>query len=355
MENLIGRADFIFSTAGLKCCEYNISAATSPERTLFEAAYLHNPIIAAFLQQYQVKTYNKNLFAVLCRHLYTAAREKFPSAQHPEINIAVILPGYKKRSENEKDSVEEHFNRAYQEVVKQQDLPGSGAVIFADLPHLTVETDRIFCDGKQIHILLEWYHGQIPMDLLYVVLLGNAIIFNGPITTLLTNKLNLVLLSEHEDSEIFTSEERKIIKNHIPWTRRIVPGKVTFDGKIFEWEEFLYSQRTRLVIKPGLEYGGKGVGIGKYTPPDQWETMAQKALGDETRNWIAQEYMETLPHVYQYGEEGYIQHEVVWGLFVFGREYAGGFLRVIPKTANIKGIINTSQGAQETVFFEVDE
>jgi hypothetical protein len=59
--------------------------------------------------------------------------------------------------------------------------------------------------------------------------------------------------------------------------------------------------------------------------------------------------------VYQFGEEGYIKHEVVWGLFVFGQEYAGGFLRIIPKTENIKGIINTARGAYETVFFEVDE
>lgn len=355
MENLIARADFIFSAAGLKCCEYNISAGTSPERSLFEDVYLHNPIIAAFLHQYQVKTYNKNLFAALTRHLYTSARKKFPPAQYPEINIAVILPGYIKTSENDKDTAVEHFKRAYQEVLNRQDHSGSGTVIFADLPHLTVENDCIFCDGKQIHILLEWYHGQIPMSILYVVLLGNAIIFNGPITGLLTNKLNLALLSEHEDSEIFTPKERKIIKDHIPWTRRIVPGKVIFEGKTFDWEDFLRTQRTRLVIKPALELGGKGVGIGKYTPPDHWETIVKQALRDETRNWIAQEYMETLPHVYLYGEEGYIEHEVVWGLFVFGREYAGGFLRVIPKTENIKGIINTSQGAQETVFFEVDE
>jgi len=355
MENLIGRADFIFSAAGLKCCEYNISAGTSPERSLLEAVYLHNPIIEAFLHQYQVKTYNKNLFAALTRHLFTSARKKFPPAQHPEINIAVILPGYKKRSENDKDTAEEHFKRAYQEILSQQDLPCCGTVIFADLPHLKVDKNCIYYDGKRIHILLELYHGQVPIQVFNAALSGNAIIYNGPITILLSNKLNLALLSAHEDSDIFTPGERKIIKAHIPWTRRIVPGKVTFAGKTFDWEDFLRSQRMKLVIKPARELGGIGVAIGKYTPPDQWEATVQQALRDETRNWIAQEYMETLPHLYQYGEEGYIEHEVVWGLFIFGREYAGGFLRIIPKTENIKGIINASQGAQETVFFEVDE
>lgn len=355
MENLIGRADFIFSAAGLKCCEFNISAGTSPERPLFEAAYLRNPIIAAFLHQYRVKTYNENLSAVFARHIYTSARKKFPPAQHPEINIAVIMPGYKKRNENEKDMAEEHFKGAYREILNRQDQPVGGTVIFADLPHLTVENDCIFCDGKRIHILLEWYHGQIPLKVLYVVLLGNAIIFNGPITTLLTNKLTLALLSEHEDSEIFTPGEREIIKAHIPWTRRIVPGSVMFAGKTFDWEDFLRSHRAKLVIKPAAELGGKGVGIGKYTPPDQWQTLVQQALNDETRNWIAQEYIETLPHMYQYGEQGYIEHEAVWGIFVFGRDYGGGFLRIVPKNEMSRGVVNAALGAQVTAIFEVDD
>ena len=355
LDNLIGRGDFIFSTTGLKCCEYNITVGTSPERSLFETAYLHNPIIAAFLNQYQVKTHNKNLFAALSDHLYTTARKKFPPAQHPGINIAVVLPGYKKISESKKHIAEEHFRRAYQEVLTQHHLPGSGTVIFADFPDLKVEKNCIYQDGKRIHVLVEWYHGQVPIQVYNVALSGNAIIYNGPITILLTNKLNLALLSAHEDSEIFTPEERKIIKTHIPWTRRIVPGKVTFAGEIFAWEDFLDSHRTKLVIKPVRELGGIGVAVGKYTSPDQWKVTVKQALRDETRNWIAQEYIETLPHVYQYGEQGYMEHEVVWGLFVFGREYAGGFLRVIPKTENIKGIINSAQGAQETVFFEVDE
>lgn len=355
LDNLIGRGDFIFSAAGLKCCEYNISAGTSPERSLLEAAYLHNPIIAAFLHKYQLKTYNKNLFVALSGHLYASARKKFPRTQHPEINIAVALPGYKKRNENEKNTAEEYFKRAYQEVLKQHQIPGSGTVIFADFPDLKVDKNCIYHDSKRIHILMELYHGQVPIKVYNAALSGNALIYNGPITILLSNKLNLALLSAHEDSEIFTPEERKIIKAYIPWTRRIVPGKVTFAGKIFDWEDFLHFHRMKLVIKPVRQLGGIGVAVGKYTPPDQWEVTVKQALRDETHNWIVQEYMETLPHVYQYGEQGYIEHEVVWGLFVFGRGYAGGFLRIIPKTDNIKGVINASQGAQETVFFEVDE
>jgi hypothetical protein len=353
LENLLGRGDFIFSSTGLKCCEFNISANIAMDQMLTGPVYLHNPIIAKFLKEYRVKICNRNGLATLSWHLYTSARKKFPSPQHQEINIVVVIPGDKKSME--KDMVEEHFARAYREVLNQQGIPYAGTINIRDFSQLTVEKDCIFYKGRRIHIIMGLNPGEVPMDIFYVALLGKVIIYNGPITMLLTNKLNLALLSEHEDSEIFTPGERKILKAHIPWTRRIVPGKVIFAGKTFDWEDFLRSHRTKLVIKPALEWGGEGVGIGKHTPPDQWETIIQQALGDETQNWMAQEYMETLPHVYQYGEQGYIEHEVIWGLFVFGREYGGGFLRVIPKTENIKGVINTSQGAQETVFFEVDE
>lgn len=355
MQNLIGRADFIYSAAGLKCCEFNISAGISPERSLFEPVYLQNSFIASFLRQYQVKTYNKNLFETLFRHILNNVNKKFHPAPHSEINIAFALPGYNKIPRNKNDIVIGALRQAYQNVLNQQEVPGNGTFIITEYPQLMLEKDHIYCEGKRIHAVIEWYHGEVPINIMYAALLGNVIIYNGPITILLSNKLNLALLSEHEDSEIFTPEERKIIKNHIPWTRRIIPGKVILAGESVAWEDFLRSQRTKLVIKPVLEFGGKNVAVGKYTPPDQWEMMIQAALEDERRDWMAQEYMEPLPHIYQYGEHGYGEYESIWGLFVFGAEYVGGFLRIIPKNKNIKGVINTSQGAQETVFFEVDD
>jgi hypothetical protein len=58
--------------------------------------------------------------------------------------------------------------------------------------------------------------------------------------------------------------------------------------------------------------------------------------------------------LFQTGENGYAGHHAVWGLFVFGSRYAGGFMRVLPEK-NAQGVINTHRGAEKTVILEVEE
>jgi hypothetical protein len=355
IENLLGRGDFIFSPSGLKCLECNISAGIGGwQLQFFEPSYLNNPIISKFIQEYQVKIYNKNQFIILFQHLLTTAKKKFPGDNHSEMNIGFALREYKKNPDL--TVVEEQLNRLYQQVLKEQGSQWQGKFSFCDFSYLAVENDCIFFKGKRIHTLVEWYHGAVPPQFFYVSLLGNVLLYNGPITKLLSNKLNLALLSENEDTEVFTPEERENIKKYIPWTRRLVPGKVTFGTRVFNMEEFLNLHREKLVIKPDRELGGKYIQVGKFTGADQWKKVIENAFRDKDRNWLVQEYLEPSTHLYQYGENGYAEHQTIWGLFVFGTTYAGGFLRLIPKSEseNFKGIINTHQGAKKTVLLEVD-
>jgi hypothetical protein len=71
------------------------------------------------------------------------------------------------------------------------------------------------------------------------------------------------------------------------------------------------------------------------------------------KNWIIQEFVESIPFVYQSGDSGTSDHNVIWGLFVFGNSYAGGFLRLGKKNTN--HIINTAQGATESYMLQVVE
>jgi len=73
----------------------------------------------------------------------------------------------------------------------------------------------------------------------------------------LSSKLNISLLSEHEDSDLFTLEEREIIKTYIPWTRKTVPGLTTYKGEPVRLEDLVTSARERLVLKPSQGYAVK--------------------------------------------------------------------------------------------------
>ncbi|MGD2088414.1 MAG: hypothetical protein PVH61_19715 [Candidatus Aminicenantes bacterium] len=352
LENLLARGDFIFSATGLKCIEYNVTGAMGGlELPLMESLYLKNPIMAKFFQENRLKNYNNNQYVILLRHLLAAAGKKFPNENHREINIAFTLPEYKRTGFLLE--VEEYLNRVYHQVRGDHDNPTEGTVIICDFPHLTTEKNAIFFNGKRIHILVEMYHGDVPRTIFFTSLLGNVMLYNGPVTQLLSNKLTQALLSENENTGVFSQQESQWIKAYIPWTRRIVPGKVTVATGTLHLEDFLYTRREQLVIKPVRELGGKDVCVGRFTPAGQWEEVVKRALGDETNNWIVQEYIEPSTHLYQYGNQGCAEHQVIWGIFIFGTTYGGGFLRLLPYE-NTNGVINTRQGATKTVIFEVD-
>jgi hypothetical protein len=354
LDNLLARGDFIFSAAGLKCLEYNVSALIGGyEQPILESAFLNSPFIAKFIREYQVKIYNKDQYVILLQQLLTTAKKKFPADEHGEINIALVQHNYKKTRHI--NVIEEQMNQVYQHVLKEHGSHLQGRVIFCDFPNLTVDNDCIFYNGKRIHTLVECYHGEVPAMFLYVSLLGNVILYNGPISRLLTNKLTLALLSENEDTEVFTPGEREIIKKYIPWTRRVVPGEVNFGTGTFDMEDFLSSHREKLVIKPDCELGGIDIHVGKFTPADQWDEATGNALRDKDRNWLIQEYVEPLTHLYQYGDDGYAEHQLIWGLIVFGSTYAGTYLRLMPRNEKSKGVINCHQGAKKTCLLEVDK
>jgi hypothetical protein len=94
---------------------------------------------------------------------------------------------------------------------------------------------------------------------------------------------------------------------------------------------------------------GKGVHAGRFTPAEEWRRLVSEAL--EQGDWVIQERVEPLPILGQNGERGTAPHEAVWGLFVFGDRYAGGFLSLRPLGES--GVINVHQGASEGIILEV--
>jgi len=201
-------------------------------------------------------------------------------------------------------------------------------------------------------LMVELYHGAVPHEVMTAFTAGNIIVLNGPVTGLISNKLNLAILSEHKDSGIFSREEIDVIEKYIPWTRKVTPGKTFYNGEQVELIDFMMENKDRMVIKSGDGLGGKEVVIGHNTAMEQWKQDVAEAV--EAKNWLVQEFHESVPYIYQYGENGTAVHDAVWGFFILGCEYAGGWLRVLPKVHN-KGVVNCHQGAGVSVLWEVDE
>ena len=357
LKTLLGRGDFIFSPSGLKCIEYNVSGGLGGwQVALLEPIYMQTPPISAFLKESRVNVRIKNLFESLLEHLLRTARETFTGSNDDnEMNIAIAIPGFD-AMRHSFGHVTRSINQIY-ETILSRSLQGhhlKGDVLFCDFDHLHIVGDCLFhrSKNKRVHVLVEMYHGEVPAEILDVFRLKNVLLYNGPMTRMMSDKENLALLSQHQESDIFSPGERGVIRKYIPWTREIAANETTYGTEKIKLEEFILSNKNNLVIKPVGGKGGEWVFMGRHTHKAQWNELIKIALRDG--GWLVQEYIESDSYLFQTGKNGYAGHHAVWGLFVFGSRYAGGFLRVLPEK-DTQGVINTQKGAEKTVILEVDE
>jgi hypothetical protein len=353
LANLVGRGDFIFTSSGLKCLEFNVTANVSgwqlPE---WEARYLKTPVIAKFLKEYQVKINNDNFMGIFLDHIIQSAAHLASTARDGgglELNAAMVARGFNGSSESG-SPMQIYLNRLYKEKLKPRSL--SGSVFICDNKYLEFNHNAVYFKRNRIHALTELDHGLVPPGVVKAFTDGNLRLLNGPVTGLLSNKFCLALLSEYEDSDLYSSEEKETIKKHIPWTRKIIPGETTYRGEKIRMENFLVANKDRLVIKPSLGLGGEGVYIGQGTSGEQWQDLVNTALRE--KNALAQELVDAPPALYQLGEDGCAPHDVVWGIWVFGPLYGGSFVRSIPKKGP-RRVVNAYTGATISIVFEVDE
>lgn len=353
LANMVGRADFTFSPRGLKCLEFNISIAISgwqlPE---WESLYLKTPIIDRFLKENQVEINNENYLGLFLDHIIRWAlplAEPGAKTGNPELNVVMVVQGYNENHQH-KNTLLEDLRRLYKEKLSRKALTGN--VFMCDIPRLEYGDNRVYFKGNRVHGIIELLHGIVTPGVMKAYTAGNLCLLNGPMTGLLSNKLNLALLSEHEESGVFSSEEREIIKKYIPWTRKIIPGENSYRGEKIILENFLIANKDKLVIKPPLGLGGQRVGIGQGMFRREWESLVKTAL--RKKDFLVQELVESPRGLYQLGENGCAYHDTVWGVWILGSQYGASFVRVQP-AGNVRKVVSGAQGAEISFAFEVDE
>ena len=311
------------------------------ELDLLEPLYIETPIIAQFLKGSNIQVRKNHFFHLLIEHVLDIFCEKLPLAskirQKGEINMAIVFP-----NRIEQNITFEYLRNLYKQVLLKKNNAWTGDIFICGYESMKIIDYFLIYAGRKIDIMVEMLNGGTEIKYMEAVKKGNLVLCNGPVTRIMSNKLNLALLSEYQDSEIFNLEERELIKKHIPWTRKIIHVD----------REFLLAQRERLVLKSAEGLGGHDVFPGWRMAAEEWQQKIEKAR--EEKRWVVQEYVPSSQYLYQYGKSGCTEHHAVWGLFVLGSRYAGGFVRVMPAKNNT-GVINTAQGAEESIIIEVEE
>jgi hypothetical protein len=343
----LARCDFIDSTSGFRCVEANMGATIGGwQHRFWERQCRLSPPIARFLREAGIDPVYRDPFQFLFQYIAEDVVARGIAAPG-KCNVALpVMASSFQRAH--KATV--HLNEMYSSLLRDLDPGLGGEVVVCLYPELTTQRGRVYFKQTPIHAVVEYTDTPTPHDV-YRCFKAEAVgLYSGPLAKMLGDKRNLALLSQHEDGERFSAGEKAIIRDHLPWCREVRAGETTWRGETISLLDFLRERRQEMVIKVGLGSRGEGVHVGRFTADEEWRHRVQTAAHEG--GWLVQEYLGSRPYLYQSGDDGYGPHDVVWGLFCFGRHYGGGFLRMMPRGAG-DGIINSAHGATEGFIFEV--
>jgi hypothetical protein len=345
LDGMVSRGDFIDTGDGMKCIEFNFTAHLGGwETAVLAEIHPQIPATARFLAAAGIDFAHTNTVRSLFSHAIARARALSGDG---EVNtVIVVSPG---------DGIlgspvfRSYFSSEYAPACRAHGV--AGEILICPYAELVPSRGQLVHAGKRIHVVVELSRENTSPAVYRCFKQGNLCLFNGPLGLILMSKLNIALLSEGAERGVFTGDDAAIIRRHVPWTRRVAPDHVTYEGERVYLPDLLIARRERLVLKEVLLVGGKGVALGKVTPAERWRELAEAALA--SGQWVVQEVLESRPYLYQNGAHGCSPHDVVWGPFVFGDRYGGVILRMQPKAAG--GAVNLSLHATAGIVLEVPD
>jgi hypothetical protein len=371
LPGAVGRGDFIETRSGLKCIEFNMvanlggwEAATCAER------YLKVPVIRRFLDQAGIAVHLTDPLRLLLAHVIADALahglagsgarpgpgpgpESRPgpgpgSGSGEPLGLAVLFRPDKVPPAPWRAYMEQEFRS----VLAEQDPALPGEIFIGPSGALELGPDGLLRHGEhRMHVVLDTENMIVPRPVFVAMMSGAARVFNGPLAGILSDKLNVALLSELAEAEVWSAGERAAIRAHIPWTRRVGEEFVDYRGARAWLPDLLLAAREDLVLKLGYSSQGADVHIGRTRSPAEWAALVETALREPS--WLVQEYLESLHYMFLRRDGGGAPHNLVWGLFTFGPTYGGAFLRMAP--AGLAEVINQTRGLDSGVYFDVAE
>jgi hypothetical protein len=239
------------------------------------------------------------------------------------------------------------------------------------VPTLVADPRDLTFDGKKLTA-----HGK-KIDLVYRRVLINDVVAKPAECAALVNayaanavcvansfrckiphvKTFFAVLTDDRNERRFSQAERKIIAEHVPWTRVVAAVRTAYHGKSVDLLAFIRAQRENLVLKPSDEYGGTGVTLGWETTESAWEAAIQAAIsspGPENNGacWVVQERIpvrrEVFPYITASGEVEFRDMLVDFAPYLFGGKLAGYLTRL-----SATGLANVTSGGGQVPAFRV--
>jgi hypothetical protein len=343
----ICRGDVVDTPGGLRVVELNFGNVASWQDNAVSAAYLASPPIADWLAAEGLTAAWDDTSDRLIRHAvgWCAARGH---AAGGRLDLAAVAAtrGIYSLDNHPREHYRQRFAAALAELA-----PGAlGELHVVGTEALAFGAQGVSIGGTRIAGVVEELDEVTGRDLFRAFKARRVELFTGPIGPLvLGDKRNLALLSERRAE--LSPAESDLVDRTVPWTRRVERRAVDYGGVERPLPELLLAEPGAFVLKEATAVGGQGVVVGAAAERDAWRAAVDRALAEG--NWIAQEYLATPTYAFQSGDEGWAPHRLVWGPFLFGDDFGGLFVRILPVSRG--PVVNLGRGAQVALAFTVGD
>ena len=241
-------------------------------------------------------------------------------------------------------------------LVLQQYFMGEGyECIIADPSQLQYHDAHLFAGGFRVDILykrviihefLERCEPDHPLSRAYED--RSLCMVNSFRSKIAHKKASFAILSDPAFADLFEPEELEIIRQHVPWTRRVQDASTSFHEDNCDLIDLIRQERRRLVLKPNDDYGGHGVYIGWETSPEEWEHAISNAL---THPYVVQErvvFQKTA--IPSFGDSVELEEMFVdFNPFLFENEPEGALIRL-----SNDALLNISAGGGQTALLVLE-
>jgi hypothetical protein len=342
------RLDAFLLPESLKFAEYNgeSPAGAGYAETLAEV-FRELPLMAKFSKRYEVHSYP--LSAKLLEALIFSYLDWGGTSRHPQM---AIVDWREVPTWSEFEILKARFEKLGVPVViaDPRDLVFDGKTLTAhgkriDLLYRRVLINDIVARSKECEALVKAYTAN-------AVCVANTFRCKIPHV-----KAFFAVLTDERNASLFSSDERALIHQHVPWTRVVSDVRTAHYGRPVELLPFIRKDRENLVMKPSDEYGGTGVTLGWETGEKAWDATIEKAVaaaktGGDAGCWIVQERIpirrEVFPYIQQNGNVEFKDMLVDFAPYLF-RGKLSGFLTRLSAT----GLANVTSGGGQVPAFRV--
>jgi hypothetical protein len=343
------RLDAFLLPDSLKCAEYNgeAPAGAGYSESLAEV-FRELPVMADFQKQFEVHSYP--LSAKLLDALIASYIDWGGTSKRPQM---AIVDWREVPTWTEFEILQARFEKMGIPAVlaDPRDLVFNGKTLSAhgktiDLLYRRVLINDIVARPQECAALVKAYEAN-------ALCVANTFRCKIPHV-----KAFFAVLTDEQNANLFSADERELIRQHIPWTRVVADVSTVHRGAPIGLLPFIRKGRENLVLKPSDEYGGTGVTLGWETNEQSWDATIEKAVttanaAGQAGCWIVQERIpirrEVFPYITRQGSVEFKDMLVDFAPYLY-RGKLSGFLTRLSAT----GLANVTSGGGQVPAFRVN-